>query len=304
MKDRDYIIKEGQVVLVENLLEETNETCGMRIKVRITEDGNTPIENLPWCTPLMPKTFQSVPKVGEGALVLASEIENYGSNRFYLGPIISQPQYNEYCPYNYGIGPAMALLQGGSKESVLKKISKFEETKGSFPEPNDIAVIGRKGEDIVLKDDEIDLRCGIRVLPFKETQDLKGRVIFNTNSPSYLQLKFKNGGITHNEGREANSLINLVADRINLISHKDVNAFRLTDNKELIPESELDEIMDKLHELPYGDILVKYLKIMQKAILYHGHNYGPATPPIRDRNISQLADVDFDETLSDKVRIS
>lgn len=298
-----FIIKEGQVELIENNNEYTNQTSGNRIKVRLSEDRQTSIESLPWCFPLLPKAFQSIPKVGECVLVIASETDNIYSNRFYIGPVISQPQYNEYCPYNYGRGPALSLLQGGNDGHILEKISKYDETRGAFPKSEDVAIIGRTSEDIILKDGEIDIRSGVRGEPFGDDENLKGKVIFNSLNPSYIQLKFKNA-LTKKEGQEASSIINLVADKINLISHKDINAFNLTDKEQMIKEEELDEIMSKLHELPYGDLLVKYLKIMQDAFLTHGHNFGPATPPINANSTLLLRNIDFDKILSPNVRIS
>ena len=47
-------------------------------------------------------------------------------------------------------------------KKILATIDNFDETKGAFPNNDDIAVIGRKSEDVILKDGEIDIRCGIR----------------------------------------------------------------------------------------------------------------------------------------------
>ena len=44
-----------------------------------------------------------------------------------------------------------------------------------------------------------------------------GKVIFNNFDPAYIQLKYKNK-LTIEDGQQANSIINLVADKINIIS--------------------------------------------------------------------------------------
>ena len=72
-----------------------------------------------------------------------------------------QPQYFHQEYYNGGRGTSSSLLQG-SITNPLETIDHYDETKGSFPETNDIALVGRKSEDIILKDGEIDIRCGIR----------------------------------------------------------------------------------------------------------------------------------------------
>lgn len=289
----DVIVKIAQVESIDD------ESDGLRIKARLSQDDNTPLENLPYAFPLLPKTFQSVPKVGEAVLIITAKVNNNFSNRYYIGPIISQPQHQEYDAYNYGRGSAISLLQGKAIEP-LPKISNYDETNGSFPDTNDIAIVGRKGEDVILKDNEIDLRCGIRLKD--ETDNVLGNVIFNKYNPAYLQLKYKRS-IGYSSGQEADSIINLVADKINLISHKDINSFNLTDNKELIKEKDMDAIMSKLHEVPYGDILVSILNIIREAIINHVHPY-PGLIPCKDQYIKNLENNNFNDVLSQEVRIS
>ena len=54
------VIKMGQV---ESIYDDAD---GLRIKVRLAQDGDKPISELPYAFPLLPKTLQSVPKEGEG----------------------------------------------------------------------------------------------------------------------------------------------------------------------------------------------------------------------------------------------
>lgn len=293
---KDFIIKMGHVESVEDSAD------GLRIKARLSQDGRISTNDLPYSYPLLPKTFRTVPKVGEGVLIFLSEISNNFSNRYYIGPIISQDQKLEYDPYDYGRGTSISLLQGG-EIGPLTKLSKYEETNGSFPKITDVSVVGRKGEDIILKEDEIDLRCGIRTESLNNSDNnLVGNIIFNNINPSYIQLKYKRA-IGHSPTQEADSVINLVADKINIISHKDVNQFNLTDKTELIKTSELDDIMKNLHKLAYGDELVKALNIIRDAITNHVHPY-PGMPPCSDTYIMNLLAYDFNDILSDNVRIS
>ena len=292
----EIYIKMAQVESVED------DADGLRIKARLSQDGLKSTNELPYAYPLLPKTFRTVPKVGEGVLIFFSEIGNNNSNRYYIGPLISQDQKLNYDSYDYGRGTSISLLQGGEIQP-LTKLSKYEETNGSFPKINDVSVVGRKGEDIILKDDEIDLRCGIRTEVIDKTdKNLVGNVMFNNINPSYIQLKYKRA-IGYSKNQEADSIINLVADKINIISHKDVNQFNLTDKNELIKTSEMDEIMSKLHQLAYGDELVKALNIIRNAITNHVHPY-PGMPPCSDTYIMDLLSYDFNDILSDNVRIS
>jgi hypothetical protein len=291
-----YVIKMAHVESVED------DADGLRIKARLSQDGRQDINDLPYAYPLLPKTFRTVPKVGEGVLIFLSELGNNNSNRYYIGPIISQDQKLNFDSYDYGRGAALSLLQGGEIEP-LTKLSKYEDTNGSFPKVTDVAVVGRKSEDIILKENEIDLRCGIRTEPENESDtNLVGNILFNKLNPAYIQLKYKKN-IGYSKNQEADSVINLVADKVNILSHKDINSFNLTDKNELIKTSEMDDIMTKLHQLPYGDVLVKMLNIIRYAITNHVHPY-PGMPPCSDTDIMDLLSQDFNDILSNNVRIS
>lgn len=281
MDNGESIVKKGQVELTEDTAD------GLRIKIRLQQDGTTPLEQIPYSFPLLPKTFQSVPKVGEGALVLTTMSDSKESQRFYIGPIISQPQFQEKCEYSYGRGNATSLLKGGTIEP-LEKISNYRETFGAFPNVGDVAVVGRGSQDIIMKNlskdsNEIDIRCGIRKDSTfgnaRNGETMVGKVVFNNLDPAYIQLKYKKN-ITNSTDQEASSVINMVADKINLLSNQDVNGFNLTDPDQLIKEGELDDIMSKLHQVPHGDTLIKLLRVMINAILTHVHPYAGMLPVV------------------------
>lgn len=309
MKQGVSLIKVAQVLSVDD------SAGGLRIKAKLEQDKDT--NKIPWALPLLPKTFQSVPKVGEAVLIITAMSNNKESQRFYIGPLISQKQNHEYDPYDYGKDSAASLLQGGFV-SPLELLSNFPETNGAFPNTNDVAVLGRGGEDIILKEnekegsEEIDLRCGIRLEPINPTDDLKGKVVFNEENPAYIQLKYKNG-LTKNTKQSSNefdeqdgsSAVNIVADKINIISHKDNEKHKLTDRKTLIDENELSEIMEKLHEVPYGDLLVKFLNIFVTAFLTHVHPLGGTPPCVSSEVLSLINEnANIDKIISKNVRIS
>ena len=328
----------GEVVKVEGSGSQFPDDAGAwRIKVRLDSDGTNISDNdLPDAFPLMPKTLQSVPKVGEGVFVLNASLGNNKVQRYYLGPIISQAQFNEYCSYKSGRGDAVSLLATGKplKEKPLTSIDRSRGlTKGSFPEMDDVAVIGRGQEDIVLKyksgksgqpspSSEVDIRAGIRLQPSDESiKYLKGNVIFNDKDPAYIQVKYKKSGLaglSEGEGdggdgnyespskRTARSVVNVVADKINLISHKDSNQFgeNLTDRDQLVLEEEMDNIMSQLHRSVYGDELVTLLKLIVKALSTHTHSYAMLPPTIIGTELEELQGYPYEKLLSPNVRIS
>jgi len=121
---------------------------GLRVRAEI-EGKDYPKNNepkyLPWAFPLLPKTFQSIPKVGESVLLIYDASSN--GQRYYIGPIISQPQFNAYCePKN-----ATSLLMEPVHNKPLERVSNNDDTKGAYPKSSDVAVIGRGAEDLLLR---------------------------------------------------------------------------------------------------------------------------------------------------------
>lgn len=306
--ENEIVCHVGQVISTED------SAHGGRIKVKLKQDYVNFNKSLDDeensfldAFPLLPKVFQSIPKEGESVFVFTREIGNDKSQRYYLGPIISQPQFMEKDLYPQSIS---LTKYKNLKYPPYQTIDEYKEkTSGAFPELEDIAVVGRKGEDIILKDDEIDLRCGIRTKDESGNPSLAGNVIFNTQNPSYLQLKYKSSGISNKPLQEAMSMVNIVADKINLISYKneeDKNHGKpLAQNGKILTNEDMDNIMEKLHQLPYGDILCEYLEILKTAFLNHVHPY-PGIRPCQSGTPAMEAAVklDFNKTLSPNVRIS
>lgn len=299
-----YTIAIGKVCQIEGKY--TKEGAdGLRIKVQLPLDQVNSLDDIPWAFPILPKVFQSVPKVGESVFVFKADEGK--SDRYYLGPIISQPQFQTYCSAEN----AKSLLSTKSL-NPLEKISKTNDTRGSFPNQEDVAIVGRGAEDVILKYNdntkasEIDLRAGIRQEPTNSSDsNMIGNIIFNDTDPAYIQLKYKTALMTGEE-HEGNSVINLVANRINIMSNKDQNiAHNLGDKDALIPDNKMTEIMDNLHPVPMGDKLVELLELLKGCILNHVHSW-PGMVQCGDDNgdINKLLSYDIESILSDYVKIS
>lgn len=294
----------GKVMEVEGTYSEDSHD-GLRVRVQLPTDVPNKLTDLQWAFPLMPKIFQSIPKVGEAVLVFSEDTTK--SQRWFIGPIISQPQFNTYCDNE----DATTLLKSKDREP-LEKISNSDDTRGSFPNSSDVAVVGRGKEDIILKYDdttkasEIDIRSGIRGEATNSGNDnMIGNIIFNGADPAYIQVKHKNGLAT-NSKNTANSLVNVVANRINIMSNKDDSiSHNLGDKDTLVKEDKIDEVMDKLHQVPKGDKLVELLNVMKGCILHHVHPWaGMEQCGDWSGYINKLNDYDINSILSDYVRIS
>lgn len=305
MENNGVIIRLGRVVLVESINDKDNAN-GLRIKANLTPSTPAKPSELPWYFPLMPKVFQAVPKEGECVLILFDEAGSKTGQGYYIGPVISQPQYQEKCDFD----SATSLLKD-HKTKPLECISKCGDARGSFPNSEDIAVEGRGAEDLILryrddKTSEVDLRAGIRFSSnSSDNPDMKGNIIFNNIDPAYIQLKYK-AGLATGEKKQANSMINMVADRINIMSNKDDSVSHDIHNRStLVEEEHMNEIMDNLHQVPMGDKLVELLKIMKGAIMHHVHPWaGMEQCGDWPGYIKKLDGYDIDSILSEYVRIS
>lgn len=294
----------GKVMEVEGTYSEDSHD-GLRVRVQLPTDVPKKITDLQWAFPLMPKIFHSVPKVGEAVLVFSEDTTK--SQRWFIGPIISQPQFNTYCSDE----DATTLLKSKDREP-LEKISNSDDTRGSFPNASDVAMVGRGSEDIILKYDdttkasEVDIRSGIRGEATNSGNDnMVGNIVFNGTDPAYIQLKHKNG-IATSRKNSANSLVNVVANRINLMSNKDDSiSHNLGDKDTLVKEDKIDNVMDNLHQVPKGDKLVELLNVMKGCILHHVHPWaGMEQCGDWSGYINKLNDYDINSILSDYVRIS
>lgn len=253
-----------------------------RIKARIKGPRSTGgddgiLDNdLPWAFPLIPKYFSSQPKVKEAVYIFIFGKNREHADRIFVGPIISQPQQLNLDPFY------MTALRGFSFGSQNPDVSidRIPELKGVFPDPNDISIQGRYNTDITQKTNEVVIRAG-KFVNSITTANNPFTFKFNTQTQSFLQLKNDVILVKKTDDQEAQngSVANLVANKINLLTHKDGSPiFNLTNQESLISDDELLKILDEAHQLPFGDILLQYLRLLKDALFAHVHN-GSGNPP-------------------------
>jgi hypothetical protein len=252
---------------------------GGRIRVRIRPIDNTVRldSEVPFAFPLLPKMLHVKPKLHEMVFIILSDDNNKESQRYYIGPVISQPQFFE--KQIYGAGPS-ALLQGSSQ----KPAPSYEyETTGLLPTDNDVALSSRKNTDILLKDNDILIRCGVKILNDSE-------VFFNQKNPAFVKLKYYPYGYDfEHSGRVENvsSVATIHADKINLISSNGDPYIGITDKENLLNDSAIEEFLNSGHEIPYGDKLCDLLSSFIKVFKDHTHNYNNL-PVVHDPNYNEF----------------
>jgi hypothetical protein len=289
------MIGDGIVIKICQVSDIYDETDGDRIKVRLSpEDDKVADKNIPYALPLLPKLMHIKPKVGEFVLILLTRASDGNSQRYYIGPNISQPQFMEDETY---INRALSLYPGANKLPDVAP-STNKESHGALAGDKDVAIYGRKKSDIILTDNDVRVRCGARLYDQSE----KGGLVFNRKDPAYIHLKHSDNN-RGEDGSEYRSTATIVADKINLISHQTQTPFKTNDNNNLIADDEMQKIIDKAHQLPYGDILVQFLKMFVNAFALHSHPY-PGMTPCETVEFNNVKNYDLEKILSQSVRIN
>jgi hypothetical protein len=270
--------------------------------------------------PILPKSLHVHPKKGELVMIFANSVDDlYGNKeRWFIGPIITQLD-------------KLHFQDSQSAKSVFKdgffkpgpNPSFYTGSKGVFPEQGDkeeefgdnIAILGRHNEDIILTDTEIWIRSGVH----KKEGDA---LVFDR--PAYIKQKRYDSPISYTNNvnktyqnisikkMSSQTVTTIVADEINLIScSKDVSnqskSLELYDNEELIKEDTMKRILESCHRLPFGDVLIEFLSEFMQVFLNHVHVQGNAQlppDPVLSHFSPKFLTVDFNEMISNNVRIN
>lgn len=272
-----------------------DETDGDKIKVRIVPyDNRNTDENIPYAYPLLPKFLNVKPKVGETVLVFCSNPKNEFAARYYVGPVISQPQR---MGNDQMLGTGLSQYPDSPIQPAIAP-STNSDSFGALAKEDDIAVYGRKKGDIIITDDSVRIRCGNRL----NDAETKGGILFNEFDPAYIHLRHtdKKRG---DEGKEYRSTATIVADEINLISNKSNEKFKTNNRQHLIRDEEMQTIINKAHQLPYGDVLVEFLQLFVNVFVNHVHDY-PGNKPDQSTDVKELMAYKLDNILSKHVKIN
>lgn len=284
------LFRECMVVSVDD------DKAGRRIKVRINPEDNEckTIEELPYCFPLIQKHFHIVPKVGEMVLVMLGELGAVKGRRYYIGPFISQDYYLNKDDFNFS---ARSLLDERNIVAPFPNPNTCPDYRGTYLDIDDVALQGRQNADLVLKNDEVRLRCGFKKDPLAAFPPRT--LLFNKEDLSYIQMKYRRR--KDQNDKDYSSSINIVADRINLLSHDSKTPFKLNDPEYYITDEEMKKILENAHPLVYGDYLVDFLKQFIEVFKNHTHPMSMDPPSFSSQDTSVLNN-EFDEMLSQSVR--
>jgi hypothetical protein len=100
----------------------------------------------------------------------------------------------------------------------------------------------------------------------------------------------------------AGSVINLVAEKINLLSHLSAKNYNLTNPDGMIDAETQLEINSTAHPMVYGDLLVEFLNLMKLWVANHVHPYH-GMPAARDEITNRILNFNFDNLLNKNLRL-
>jgi hypothetical protein len=264
----------GVVVSVDDV------TDALRIKVRVSKiDSSINNDSLPYCNSLLPKYLNIIPQEGEAVYVLIPNINNPFNNRLYIGSIISQWQHIEKAFYNNNALSATEYAKTGLERAITNV------EQGVFPEKKDIALVGRKNTDIILRDNEVIIRAG------KHENDNIFKL--NKKNPSYQRLKFNIDTDT--------SYSIAVSDKNYLLSHK---GNKLPNS--ILTDDDVNNLDNITEPIAYGNKLLNILKKMLIILETHAHPYhnSPILPEDPLKELFRDIQKEFETLLSENNRIN
>ena len=260
---------------------------------------------------MLPKHLLINPKKGEKVFVFFQK-HTAQSFRAFIGPVVMQDYMLNYAPGSVNGTTAFDVntlskpdTYEGENNTKEKLMGPFEapsrnpENDGTIPKQDAVVIRGRANTDVVLKENETQIRCGFQVNPFD--QSTKTKLKYNSVDPGYIQLRYK--PMKDQKGDEFKSAINIVADRINLLSYDSPSYISELGSKDYVTDKRMEEIFQKAHPLPYGDELVAFLKEFVRVFMEHSHPFHQEPPCLSSTN-SDSINRNLDNILSKSIRIN
>lgn len=263
----------------------------------------TELVDLPWCEPLLPKFINVVPKVGEMVKIITFDYRNKKIRRQYLGPVIGQQTPSDFVRSNYN-DARLRVENSAYKSSWSLNTEAIDGSWKIYPDKEDVAFLGRKNTDLILKDggyyDEIILRSG-KIDSDSLTKsylDNTSPIVLNKKNPGYVTINFTDASALKNSQnpeikklnlQDDRSHVNVVADKINLISHlgspKKGYVKSIIKGEDVTEQIKIED--EKLHPLVYGDVLWEFFDVLKPYIEGHIHE-GSRLKPDGDESKKNL----------------
>lgn len=277
----------GRVVSIED----KNDAGRIIVNIKGVDDKKRDDDKIMEAFPLLPKMVNVFPEIGESVFVF-TQFLNETAHRYWIGPIISQPQ--KLSSDQHFITAKSALVEG-SNIALGAAPSNLPEAKGVYPNKKFVSIQGRNNTDIIHKDAELILRAG----KFVKNEPL----IYNNKTQGIIQIKSFMELNTDDKKSEIGSVVNVIGNRINLISHDgDVFYDTMTpDDKKQVDV--IRTILKEAHPLVFGDKLLLILNSFREFMLTHVHQINNK-PVVSQPIYGEVRDLELDKILSKNIKIN
>lgn len=208
------------------------------------------------------------------------DYRNKQQRRQYIGPVIGQKTPLDFQNNDYDT----SILQTENSAYSPAYANWPESSQGNwsiYPNNNDVALLGRRNTDLILRNetnyDEIILRAG--KIDYRNLDLNFPPIGLNIKNPAYITVNHTFP--TENKTQTQTNLgldndrthINLVADKLNLISHE--GSSKKGKPPIILDGSDIKEQINtentKLHPLVYGDVLWEFMVKLRSYIEGHIH---------------------------------
>ena len=97
-------------------------------------------------------------------------------------------------------------------------------------------------------------------------------------------------------------MVNIVADRINLLSHLGQKDFDLTDQPNYVSIENQSYINTEAFSMVLGEVLNEFLGEVKNCLQNHTHPY-PNMSPTLDQSVQRVVNFDLDKILSKYIKL-
>ncbi len=274
---KQILLRSGKFIINDNLSFNKKDVSYIQIKY-----GTDSVENK-----IIEKSVQKQKSIPPEIKINASILSIRSNGTIIEDESLSDDQYNSQATSH--IAKVDLYYLKGNKQPVF-----FQET---FINRNDAR------ESVKNKVEEfksINLKWIIKTTT-KQLLDFYGDKIIFPNSIITVTEKIKETILVKRNSNNNGGVINVVANKINLISHDGGHGFKLTDNIDMITDKEQEKINKEAQSIVFGEKLVDFLKLLKNYVGSHVHPYH-GMPSVDETSKLQLLNYDLDQLLNKNIK--
>jgi len=289
-------------VYIGKVISTTDDSDGGRIRARIYGMDGSISDDDPKLSaiPLLPKFIGIMPKKGESVFIFVQDQTRQQGERFWVGPIISQPQFLNEDPHFF---TSRSIFKSGGLVAPDVAPSKVATANGIYPKKEEIAFQGRDNTDLIFRPRQVVIRAGKFLIDKPKGSNIP---VYNGKNPAYFKLAYNTPINKTDSTVTKGSLAAMVAEKLLLVTFggkkNDFKEFKPTEPNVELTDNTILELLSKAEPAVYGYVLVEFLKLFKEYAAKHNHNY-PGNPPVQDKVVQDVLGYDLNKLLAENIRL-